>query len=114
MSFLYNVSLFESETSIVAAHNQNERLKLLELLLGACSLSHFEDIEPHSLAEWSALTNGHDVSNGDVSAGKNNSDGLTGVWRETVHCNDNGDSAELHQHLPKALSSELLELGRPS
>lgn len=43
-------------------------LKLLELLLGSSSFCHFEDVEPHSFAEWSALSNSHNVSNCDISA----------------------------------------------
>lgn len=48
-------------------------LKLLELLLGSSSLCHFEDVEPHGLAEGSALSNSHNVPNCDVSAEKQNS-----------------------------------------
>lgn len=42
-------------------------LKLLELLLGSGSLGHFEDVEPHGLAERSALSDNDDVSNDDIS-----------------------------------------------
>lgn len=48
-------------------------LKFLELFLRSSSLSHFEDVKPHSFAERSALSNGHDVSNGDVSAERRSS-----------------------------------------
>lgn len=43
-------------------------LKLLELLLGTSSLCDFEDIEPDSLAEGTALSDGDDVPNLDIPA----------------------------------------------
>lgn len=43
-------------------------LKLLELLLGSSSFCHFEHVEPHGFAEWSALSNSHNISNCDISA----------------------------------------------
>ena len=46
------------------------RLELLELLLRASGLCDLEDVEPHSLAEGSALSDGNNVSDGDVSAEK--------------------------------------------
>lgn len=46
------------------------RLELLELLLGSSGLCDLEDVEPHCLAEGSALSDGNNVSDGDVSAGK--------------------------------------------
>lgn len=56
-------------------------LKLLELLLGSSSLCHFEDVEPHGLAQRSALSDGDNVSNCDVSAeNHHNKDRLTGCW----------------------------------
>lgn len=50
-------------TNSFPVQGQITQLKLLELLLGSSSLCHFEDIKPHSLAEWSALSNSYDVSN---------------------------------------------------
>lgn len=38
-------------------------LKFLELFLGSSGLSDFEDIEPHGLAERSALSNSDNISN---------------------------------------------------
>lgn len=43
-------------------------LKFLELLLGSSSLCHFEHVESHGLAEWSALSDGDNVSNHDIPA----------------------------------------------
>lgn len=67
--YLNKVFLFDSETvSQQQTSCSKSHLKLLELLLGSSRLCHFEDVEPHGLAEWSALSDGHDVSNCDVSA----------------------------------------------
>lgn len=86
-------------------------LKLLELLLGSSSFCHFEHVEPHSFAEGSALSNSHNVSNCDISA-----EGKSGFsdWDSRVPEQDNVGDEKLHQSLPKAMSSEHLELGRPS
>lgn len=58
----------QSRRSLHRLSSSKSHLKLLELLLGSSSLCHFEDVEPDSLAERSALSNGHNVSNCDVSA----------------------------------------------
>lgn len=86
-------------------------LKLLELLLGSSSFRHFEHVEPHSFAEWSALSNSHNVSNCDISAERKS--GFSD-WESTAPDRNKVWDVNLHQSLPKAVSSEHLELGRPS
>jgi len=85
-------------------------LKLLELLLGSGSLGHFEDVEPHGLAERSALSDSDDVSNGDVSAEtKQIHQQLVGVHLFKTKpitmqpCWSRRCKEKLHQCLPKAV-----------
>ena len=62
-SMLVEHCLFSTVTNQIAT---SMHLELLELLLGSSSLGHLEDIEPHGLAEGSALSNYHDVANCDI------------------------------------------------
>lgn len=43
-------------------------LELLEALLSFLSLAYFQDVKPHSLAQWTALANSDNVSKLDIPA----------------------------------------------
>lgn len=48
---------------------QQTALKLLELFLGSCCFCDLQHIEPHSLAEGSALSDGDDVTHSHIPGG---------------------------------------------
>lgn len=49
-------------------------LKLLELFLGSCCFGDLQHVEPHGLAEGSALSNSDDVTHSHIPAGNKQND----------------------------------------
>lgn len=63
------ILLFLLKSWCTKTHNHS---KLLELFLGSGCFGDLQDVEPDSLAEWSALTDGHDVSDGHIPGADKN------------------------------------------
>ena len=104
--------LFSTVTNQIAT---DVHLELLELFLESSSLGHLEDIEPHGLAEGSALADYHDVANCDIPENRSQfSPKIKQVKTARHEILFILYKIELHQLCLAAFSSTPCELRRPS